>query len=483
MPSLQSGLAEFIVHPPETALSVEVLAAANHAITDAIAAILAGTTSELAPALMTYIDRFAVAGSSPVLGTTRHLSSDRAALANATFGHSMDFDDTVSLMPGHPGVVIVSALLASLPPETAGGRAETVGGREFLRAFVVGYEVATKLGASVGMGHYNRGWHSTGTIGVFGAFAAVACLQKLDHSQVVNGLGIVSSMAAGLRVNFGTMSKPLHSGWAASSGVTAAQLASVGFTGHHHALDGDEGFLAVYGTPESTPEALLPSLGSPFTLVSPGIAMKKYPCCYALHRVIDGLESIRAEVQLTPATVKALRARVAPGSLKPVPYLRPTTGMEARFSMPYVLAVGALDGDFGMAAFTDEAVARPEIRGLMERTAAVEDPACSPDDPRGMSRSAGTRGHVVVTVELVDGSVHERVVETPPGSPDRPLTLEQLAEKFNSCAERTPLSNDQVERALSMLGNLASVYDVSVLAECVALPAADEDRSTLAAIG
>jgi 2-methylcitrate dehydratase PrpD len=474
MHSLQSGLAEFVIHPPDTVHSPAVVAAAKHAITDAIAAILAGTTSELAPAVMEYMDRFAVAGSSAVLGTTRHLSSDRAALANATFGHSMDFDDTVSLMPGHPGVVIVSALLATLPPEGASGR-------DFLRAFVVGYEVATKLGASIGMGHYNRGWHSTGTIGVFGAFSAVACLLRLDHSQVVNGLGIVGSMAAGLRVNFGTMSKPLHSGWAASSAVTAAQLASVGFTGHHRALDGDEGFFAVYGTPDSKPEALLPSLGSPFTLVSPGIAMKKYPCCYALHRVIDGLESIRAEVDLSPATVKALKARVAPGSLKPVPYLRPTTGLEARFSMPYVLAVGALDGDFGMAGFTDEAVARPEIQALLERTSAIEDPACSPDDPLGMSRSAGTRGHVLVTVELLDGTVHERVVERPPGSPDRPLTGVQLAEKFHSCAERTPLSKDQVDRALAMLGSLESVYDVSVLAECVALPASDEDRTALAA--
>lgn len=456
MHDMQLGLAEFVVRPPASALAPEVLEPATAAVIDALAAILAGTTSDLADAVFDYADSFADGGRHPVLGTSRLLSSDRAALVNATFGHSMDFDDTVSLMPGHPGTVIVSALLATMPPEGSTGK-------DFLRAFVVGYEVATKLGASIGMGHYDRGWHSTGTIGVFGAFAAAAHLMRLDVPAVERGFGIVASMASGLRINFGTMTKPLHSGWAASSGVTAAQLAATGFTGHTNALFAKDGFFSAYGTEASTPDALLSTLGAPFTLVSPGIALKKYPCCYALHRPIDALEMMRTEVAMSPETVSSVEVRVAPGSLKPVPYERPVTGFEGRFSMNYVLAVGVLDGDFGMDAFTDEAVSRPAIRELLERVTAVEHPDCSPGDLQGLKGSAGTRGHVEVIVRMTDGREFRRSVEKPPGSPFRPLSREQVTSKFRACAARTSLSEEQIAATLSILARIEECPDVRVL--------------------
>lgn len=453
MNNIQTLLAEFVVRSPESTFDRDVVEAAKRAIVDAVASIIAGTTSELAEPLRNYVDRFLEPGARPVLGTRYLLSADKAALTNAMFGHSMDFDDTVSVMPGHPGVVIVSALFSNIPPDG-------VSGRDFLASFIVGYEVATKLGASIGMGHYDRGWHSTGTMGVFGAFAAVAHLLQLDVEAVVRGFGIVTSMASGLRINFGTMTKPLHSGWAASSATVAAQLASTGFTGHANAMFGKDGFFSAYGTEASAPEELLATLGNPFTLTTPGIALKKYPCCYALHRAIDALETIRSERQLDPTTVRSVTVRVAPGALKPVPYSRPTTGFEGRFSMQYVLAVGILDGDFGMEAFTDEAVNRPAIRSLFERVQAVEDPACSPGDPEGRSASAGTRGFVEVAVEMQTGETVTRVVTQPPGSPTRPLSWDQLSDKFHACVARTALGTAKASRALTELRGLEDCGDV-----------------------
>lgn len=453
MSSPQSGLAEFVARPPDDVLAPEVVAAATPAIIDAIASILSGTTSELREALLGYADEFAAPGDVPVLGTTRRLAPDRAALMNATFGHAMDFDDTVSLMPGHPGAIMTSALISALPDRP-------VNGREFLRAFIIGYEVATKFGAAIGMGHYHRGWHSTGSIGVFGAFAAVAALRRLEREAIERGIGIVASVAAGLRANFGTMTKPLHSGWAASSGLVAAQLAESGFTGHVGVLDGRDGFFTAYGTEQSDPAALAPSLGRPFTLVSPGIALKKYPCCYALHRAIDALVGIRDELSFQTDEVDSITARVPTGTLKPLPYVRPTTGFEGRFSMPYILAVGGLDGDFGIDAFTDEAVMRPAVTALLDRVAAVEDPAMAPDDPDGLFRSAGTRGRVEVTLKLLGGRQVSRTVEVPPGAPLRPLSQQEVAEKYRSGAARAGIGDDEVEASLIAWQQILELEDV-----------------------
>lgn len=469
MNSLQSGLADFIANAD---VSDDVLDVAQLAMIDACAAILSGTTSELAQPLLDFAIKGAP-GASVIIGTELALSPDRAALVNGTLGHAMDFDDTVSSMPGHPGVVTLSALLADLPTRP-------VSGRELLEAFAVGYEIATKMGAAIGMGHYNLGWHSTGSIGVFGAFAAAARLHRMPTSQIAAGLGLTTSLASGLRVNFGTMTKPLHSGWAASAGLAAAQLAASGVTGHARALDGPGGFFEVYGTSDSRPEALVDSLGSPYTMISPGISLKKYPCCFALHRAIDALESIRREVSLTPETVASIRVSVAPGSLKPVPYLRPQTGFEARFSMPYVLAVGAVDGRYGMEAFTDEAVRRPEVQDLLGRVSAVEDPACSPGDPLGVAKSAGTRGHVAVQVELADGRTIERLVEKPPGSPDRPLSLEAVIGKFHACASASALGAERVGQALKLLTNLRDVIDVHDLIPALVPDAASAASSAVA---
>lgn len=453
MSSLQSELAAFIARPPEDVVAPATVMAATPAVIDAFAAILAGSTSELRDAMLFYADGFAATGATPVLGTDRRLATDRAALVNATFGHAMDYDDTVSMMPGHPGTILVSALMSAIPERP-------VTGRDFLRAFVVGYEVATKFGAAIGMGHYHRGWHTTGTIGVFGAFAAVASLRSLDTAQIECGLGIVASMASGLRANFGTMTKPLHSGWAASSGVVAAQLAESGFTGHTGALDGPDGFFSAYGTELSDPAILGQSLGQPFTLVSPGVALKKYACCYALHRPIDALADIRSEVSFGPEDVSSIEARLPVGSMKPTPFLNPVTGFEGRFSVPYVLAIGGLDGDWGIDAFTDDAVLRSGITSLLDRVSAVEDAAMSPEDPHGLSRSAGTRGKVEITLRLRDGRQFVRVVETAPGSPLRPLTGDEVADKYRTCARLAGVGDGEIDASLETWLDIANATDI-----------------------
>ena len=312
----QMDVARFASAPSTSRLSPELTAAAKRCLLDTVAATLVGASSELADALFGFVRAQGGTGTVPVIGSGMTATPDRAALANGTLGHALDFDDTVSSMPGHPGAVVVSALLSAIE-----GR--VVRGEQFMAAMIVGYEVATKLGRAIGMGHYNRGWHTTGTIGIFGATAAVAHLLELDVERTSHAIGIAASMSSGLRVNFGTMSKPMHSGWAASSGLTAAQLAASGFTSSADALDS---YFSTYGDGASDLTRL--SLGSPYTMLEPGIGLKKYACCFAMHRAIDALEQLRSEGMLGDGVdVTRVTASVAPGSLKPLLYTRPTTGL------------------------------------------------------------------------------------------------------------------------------------------------------------
>jgi 2-methylcitrate dehydratase PrpD len=393
-----------------------------------------------------------------VIGTGAWLPADKAALANATLGHALDYDDVVSAMPGHPSAILVPVLLTT-------AETEPLSGAELLASYIAGFEVATKMGMGMGPGHYRRGWHSTGTLGIFGAAAAAARALRLDQLAITHALGIAASMSASLRVNFGTMTKPLHSGWAASAGLTAARLAAAVFTRSRSGLSPADGFFAVYGGDPERARVALAGLGAPFTMEAPGMSLKKYPCCYALHRAIDALEGLHADGLLSD--VRTITAAVPPGSLLPVPYRRPKTGFEARFSMNYVLAAGIIEPDFGFPAFTDEAVRRPRLLELLERTDAIEDPECSPGDPEGRTGSAGTRGFVEVRVEHEDGRQTVRRVEVPPGSPGRPLDWDEVSGKFSDCVEFAGLDAGAGARALELIRSLDELDDVGALWSCL----------------
>jgi 2-methylcitrate dehydratase PrpD len=452
MPGLTENVASFIVNTrpsdvPETAIDK-----AKKVVTDTVGVILAGINSEVAPALLRYVAEAGVGGCIPILGTGLKSTGEIAALANGTLGHSLDFDDVLPIMPGHPSIVVVSALLSSFAPGNVTGQA-------FLDAYIFGVEVAAKIGAGMGSGHQNAGWHPTGTLGVLGAVAALARLQHLDMLTTRHAIGMACSMASGIQRNFGTMTKSFHAGWAAKNAITAVQLASKGFTAAPDALEAKSGFFALYGTDESSSERTMELLGRPFAVDDPGSSLKMYPCCYALHRAIDGLLDLRKQHGLTAANTESVLATVAPGSLKPLIYPRPETGLEGKFSMEYSLTVGILDGKFGFKAFSDEAVQRPEIKALYPRVKALEDPRVSPGDPLGKTKSAGSRGFVEVQISTKSGDTYTVEVQHPRGSPKKALTWSEVKEKFLDCAAYGQVDPERAGKAVEILSNLDTCQD------------------------
>jgi 2-methylcitrate dehydratase PrpD len=360
------------------------------------------------------------------------------------------------MMPGHPSAIVVSALLASM-----GGRTTT--GSHFLEAYVIGIEVGAKIGLGITNAHYNRGFHGTGTLGIFCAAAAVAKLRGFDVAAIRTVIGIASSMASGLRRNFGTMTKPLHTGWAARNAVVAAELAACGFTASDDTLEGRSGFFAAYGTERSNADVTCGALGQPFVIVDPGIALKKWPCYNGSQRAMHGLLQLREKLGLSAPTLERLECRMPPGGMQVLIYPVPKTGLEAKFSLPYSLAAGVLDGAYSLATFSDAAVMRTEIPPLLAKIHVSEDERCAGDDPLLETRAAGARGFVEVEVHKTDGRSERIRVHAAPGHPTCELGWDEIFQKFMDCALYGGLEAGRAERAYSALKELDCCADVSEL--------------------
>ena len=427
---------------------------ASKAIADTFAVILAGAGSEVTEPLLRYVQSAGETGASPILGTGMTAAAEMAALVNGTFGHALDYDDVLAIMPAHPSTIILSAVLASL-------NGERVSGKAFIEAYVLGIEIGGKIGLGMTQGHYRRGFHATGTLAIFSGLAALAKLHRLDVPTTRQAFGIAASMASGLRRNFGTMTKPLHSGIAARSALTALRLAQSGFNAAPDILEAPSGFFSTYGVEESDPDAAVRDLGRPFVIVDPGLALKKFPCCYATHRAMDGLLALRSKLRFDATSVDQIICRMPPGGMRVLTYPRPTTGLEGKFSLPYTLAAGALDGQYTLDTFTDAAVRRQEIERFYSRIRAAEDPSCRGDDPHFEKRSSGSRGFVEVEVKLRDGRTDRVRVDKAPGSPTRDLTWDELRTKFMDCARHSRrITQDAAGRAFEAIRNIENADDI-----------------------
>ncbi|HEX6005964.1 MAG TPA: MmgE/PrpD family protein [Burkholderiales bacterium] len=458
MTGLTETVARFIHEKTLSDLPRVALDMAQRAIADTFAVMLAGAGSELAGPLERYLADAGAHGDATVFGTPHTASPEMAALLNGSFGHALDFDDVLSLMPAHPSAVILPALCASV------GR-ETVSGARLIEAYALGIEVGGRIGSGITVGHYHRGFHGTGTLGIFSALAALGKLLHLDVETICTAFGIAASMASGLQRNFGTMTKALHTGWAARSALAAVNLAMCGYTAARDVLEAKAGFFAAYGTADSDPAASARFLGNPWVLVDPGLALKRFPCCYAAHRGMDAVLVLRARHRFAAGDLERLICTMPPGGMRALIHPRPRTGLEGKFSLPYALAAGVLDGRYGLWSFTDEAVQRPAIAPLLERIEAREDPRCAGDD-RALERlSPGSRGFVEVQVVLKNGVRDTLAVERPPGHPSRELTWDDIEAKFADCAAYARMPAESASRAFACLRQLETLADIATLIE------------------
>jgi 2-methylcitrate dehydratase PrpD len=453
MRGLTEAVAEFIQAKTLQDVPSEALDKAKKAVADTFAVMLAGAGSEVAPPLLRYVEQAGEGGISPLLGTGRTASAEMAALVNGTFGHALDFDDVLSMMPAHPSAVMLSALCA----EAQSGK---LSGKALIEAYLIGLEVGGKIGQAITVGHYHRGFHGTGTLAIFSALAALAKCHHLDVATTRTAFGIAASMASGLLRNFGTMTKPLHTGLAARNALAAVNLARSGFSAAPDILEAASGFFAAYGVEASCPQSAIDSLGNPWVIVDPGLALKRFPCCYASHRGMDGVLQLRQRLGLNAENLQHLDCRMPPGGMRVLIYPQPKTGLEGKFSLQYALAAGILDGEYSLWSFTDEAINRPQIHNLLARLAVSEDPRCAGNDTLLETRSSGSRGYVEVEAVRTDGHRETVRVDQAPGHPARELTWEDISAKFMDCAAQAPIDRNKAEQAFGILTCLETCTDI-----------------------
>ncbi|MFD1840580.1 MmgE/PrpD family protein [Paracidovorax cattleyae] len=451
------ALAERIAAPLPAPLPPPVAEASCRILADALGVTLGGAGSELAAPLWRYLQAEGGSGAAPVLGSPLRLPPALAALAHAGLGAALDFDDVLSAMPAHPSVLVLGVALAAAAEAPVSGQA-------LIEAHVVGLEAGARMGRLMTLAHYDQGFHASGTLGLFAALAAYARLLRLPAALVQAALGIGASMAAGLRRNFGTLAKPLHSGWAARCAVEAVRLAASGLGAAPDAIEGPAGFADAYGVASCRGEATLDDWGQAWAVHAPGVSLRKFACYNALQRPMQAVLDLRAQLGITDArAVRRLQCRMPPGGMQGAIHPRPATGLEAKFSLPYVLAAGLQDGVYGLASFGDAAVRRPEIARLLERIDAREDPRCRGDDPDFDRRTAGGRGFVEVELWTEDGRHALQRMERPPGHPQRPLNWSDLRDKFADCAGFGGFNTEAALAVFDRLRDLPRCADVSAL--------------------
>lgn len=429
-------LAQYMARTSYGDLPGEVKEMAKLCLLDWLGVTLGGVQEDLSPILQKLAVGMGGEKQASIIGAGLKTNVLLAALVNGSMSHALDFDDAHAGSFAHPTVTVAPAVLAV-------GEYKKVSGRDLITAFVLGFEVETRIGLAAGRVHYDKGWHATSTTGRFGGAAGAAKLLGLDEGQLVNAFGIAGTQTGGVRQVFGTMCKPFHAGKAAMDGVLAAYLAGMGFTSSDSIVEGKFGFLDIF-SPEPKAEKATEGLGRDYTITSVGF--KPYASCAGTHTVIDAMRDIRSSEKLSAEDVKEIDLELAKLSLDAAGIVEPRTALEGKFSVYHCAALALLEGEAGEDKFTDEKANDPVIVGLRKKVKARLNPEFQLLDTK-------------VAVVTNDGRRIERFLRIPKGQPQNKMTVPEMEEKFRGLASLI-LPRENIDRLVEKIYRLEEINDV-----------------------
>jgi len=345
-----------------------------------------------------------------------------AAFVNGVASHALDLDDVSMAMWGHPSTLLVPVAIAI-------GEATGASVKQCLAAYVVGLHVDVAMSAGFNLvEHYARGWHASVTVGTIGAVATGAHLLGLSEQETVSALGMAVSMASGSRENFGTTTKPMHIGFAASNAVKACQLAAAGVDASPTAIDGPLGFFQLYGAGGGDAAAVVAALHSRESTTLATLNTKRYPCCYQTHRAIDAALDLHAGLDpQARSEISEVVVYVNPGSDNSLIHPFARTPAQARFCMRYVVSAALLFGKVDFATFAPEHVADPAVQELMQRVR-IEYEETPPFGERAYKLD-----YASLQVTTPVGEPLRITCTVPRGNEERPLDDDDLLVKADSC--------------------------------------------------
>ena len=435
------------------ALPAEAVHWAKVGILDTVGVTLAGAREDCTRIVDGIATRGAT-GPSLIFGGNRRTAPLEAALVNGTASHALDFDDMTNNFGGHPSVPILPALFAL---------ADEIGasGRDFIAAYVAGFETECKIALAVHFHHYTKGWHPTATLGVFGAAAACARLLKLSDEETATALSIAASLAAGIKANFGTMVKPLHIGHCTRNGMFAALLARDDFTAGDRVFEHKQGFFNVFnGEGNYDAGRILPAWAQPLDIVKPGIAIKQYPCCGSTHSALDAMLKLAREHKPAADDIERVDVWTHARRLEHTNRPEPKSDLDAKFSVQYCMTRALLDRRISIEHFERRAYEEPAVRKLLPRVhAATYTTAQFPADNHFGAE---------VRIALRGGKVLSAKVDQPFGrTSENALPAGLLKEKFEDCAARA-IPRERVAPLYSAIQGFENLKDVRELTAILA---------------
>jgi 2-methylcitrate dehydratase PrpD len=389
-----------------------------------------------------------------ILGRRERFDVMNAAFINGVSSHIFDYDDTHLKTIIHPAGPVVSAILAlteSASPAAAGlwrDKYRPVDGRAFLNALILGVETECRIGNAVYPDHYDRGWHITGTAGVFGAAASAGKLLGLSEQQMIWAIGLAASQPVGLRESFGSMNKSFNPGRAASNGLFAAFFASKNFTSSDQMIEAKRGWANTISTKQDYKE-ITEGLGERYEALLN--TYKPFACGIVMHPAIDAAIQLRNQYQIKPDQIETINLKVNPLVLELTGKKTPTTGLEGKFSIYHAVAVAIVEGAAGEKQFSDRAVQDPAIVALRTRVVPVVDSTVKPEQ-------------VEMTLTLKDGRQLEKTIQHAIGSLEAPMTDHDLESKFTDLAEGI-LKPEQIQKLIALCWDVEKLSNAGDIAK------------------
>jgi 2-methylcitrate dehydratase PrpD len=453
---LTNYVGTFVTQSKYQEIPAEVMELGKKSILDALGLALAGSRAESGPISRRYVEQAGVCnGKATIMGSAQRTSPRFAALVNGISIHADDFDDTqlaaakdrVYGLLMHPTVPVLPAIFAL-------AEQSTVTGKEWMLAYQVGAEVECKIAEAISPRHYQDGFHTTGTCGPFGSAAACAKLLKFDLSKTLRALGLAASQSGGVRENFGTMTKPFQAGHAAESGLVSAELVALGWTAAEQILEADRGFFHASGG-SYDPSAIMDRLGNPWTFASPGVSLKPYPSGSLTHPAMTELARLMEVHNLEAAQVEKVDIGANHNMTTTLLHHQPKTGLEAKFSMEFCLAILLLERKAGLGQFSDKVVQRSDVQEMIGKINFYVDPEA---ENAGFDKMTS-----ILRVHLRDGRILTGRADFAKGSPANPMSFEETATKFRGCAEFAEWPKAKTEQIIAFTKSLESATDISAL--------------------
>lgn len=446
--ALTAEIARFVTRTAANRIPKNVMHHGKRSLLDGLGLALAGNKAESGHVVRDYLKTLGLPldRGATVIGTRMKVPPRFAAFANGVAIHADDYDDTqLAVASDRVYGLLTHPTAPALPAVLALAEQGNRSGLDLLAAYQIAVEVETKLAEAINPRHYSDGFHSTATFGAIGAAAGAARLLGLDDAQTAQALSLGATQAAGLRENFGTMTKPFHPGRSAESGVLAAELIRLGWSAAPNAIEAKRGFFNAAGGGYD-PRAIHGKLGKPWTFAMPGVSIKPHPSGSLTHPGMAEMLALIEAHDIRPAQVRQVRVGTNRHMPNTLIHRNPKTELQAKFSMEFCMAILLLERKAGLAQFTDAVVNRADVQRMMKKI------------DFGVHPEAEAAGYekmtTIIDIELTDGRSVSGRADFGKGSPANPMSDQEVADKFRECAGWGGLPAKNIEKVIDMVFRL-----------------------------